>query len=95
MVNRGWDARAKKRLIIISSALVFALAGVWWIRVTGVSGGARNCEGPPGKGVCVSYPPSWGWQIFGIVLGAVLGCIVSMVVLRVSRRAGRHMEHHS
>jgi hypothetical protein len=93
-VTHWGDARAKRTLTIIGSVLAFALAGVWWIRITGVSGGARVCEGPPGKGACVSYPPSWGWQVFGIVLGAFLGYMVAVAVLRMARRTKRPMEHH-
>jgi hypothetical protein len=74
--------------------LISALLGGWWIHVTGVWGGGRNCEGPPGKGVCVTYPPSWGWLVFGIVLGAVFGCLLAAATMSIFRRAGRNVERH-
>ena len=85
-MNRLWAGRTGRILIIVASAVVFALVGLLWIHMTGLWGsGVPRCTGPPGLVACTNSPPaSWGWRIFGMALGASFGFILAVATLKVA-----------
>jgi hypothetical protein len=100
-VEKWWDTRAGRRLIVIVSALTFAAVALLWVRITGTGQwGGAYCEGLPplpghraGLG-CIYYPPHWGWLAFWTALGAVFGWVLAVAALRLYRLNRRHTEQH-
>ena len=91
--NKGAEVRPwRKKLLIVGSMAVFAVAGFLWVRASGVGGGGLYCPpGPPGRSPpCVVIHESWGWIALGLVLGAICGAVLAVAILLAVRVNGKY-----
>jgi hypothetical protein len=95
-MSRWLESRTARILIIVTSAVAFALAGLLWVRLTGQWGASYpHCTGPPGLVACTKpHPPSWAWRILGMTFGGFFGFILAVAALKIAE-VNEMRKHHS
>jgi hypothetical protein len=98
VVSHWWTGRLRRAVLIAAFVAVFAVAGLFWVSVTGTGLTNGNCADRPGApGVRLRVPchawTSWGWVVFGLALGALFGAVLAFTLIRIARVRGRHLNH--